>query len=98
MMLMFQELERRQYNMIKNKENDRISRNLEFTKWRVKSMKTELRKLDRSSMAMKNDINFVRELDVFDAYELDVSSLMNTMNQLRDEIKTMLNKANVEIL
>ena len=84
--------------MIKNKENDRISRNLEFTKWRVKSMKTELRKLDRSSMAMKNDINFVRELDVFDAYELDVSSLMNTMNQLRDEIKTMLNKANVEIL
>ena len=80
MMLMFQELERRQYNMIKN------------------NMKTELRKLDRSSMAMKNDINFVRELDVFDAYELDVSSLMNTMNQLRDEIKTMLNKANVEIL
>ena len=84
--------------MIKNKENDRVSRNLEFTKWRVKSMKTELRKLDRSSMAMKNDINFVRELDVFDDNELDVSSLMNTMNQLRDEIKTMLNKANVEII
>ena len=75
-----------------------IRKELEFTKWRVNTKETELHKLDKTSMAMKHIITFVRELDVYDDNELDVSSLMNTMNQLRDEIKTMLNKANVEII